>query len=121
MQHKSIIPVTGGTSSLGVPRNLTHARNGLEATFGISHVGHALLLHLLAPGLAPDGAPTVLASSGTHDPAQKSGLPDGKYDTAASLALPGRQRYATSKLVNLLWPYALTRRLRAQQDEEELR
>ncbi|RYO95675.1 hypothetical protein DL765_011175 [Monosporascus sp. GIB2] len=31
------------------PGNLMHTRSGLEAAFVISHVGHALLLHLLAP------------------------------------------------------------------------
>ncbi|RYP43257.1 hypothetical protein DL770_011770 [Monosporascus sp. CRB-9-2] len=105
MQYQSTILITGGTSGLGVPCRAT---------------------------VPPAGARprAVLTSSGTHDPAQKSGLPDAKCDTAeelarpqaaASLALRGRQRYATSKLANLLWAmrqYALNRRLRAHRDKE---
>jgi NAD(P)-dependent dehydrogenase (short-subunit alcohol dehydrogenase family) len=90
----------------------------VEKTFAINHVGHALLFHLLAPHL-DKGARIVLTSSGTHDPAQKSGLPDAKYTSAEELAHPpaesaktnGQQRYSTSKLVNILWTYALQRRL----------
>lgn len=92
--------------------------DGFESTFAINHLGHGLLFHLLLPHLAPD-VRIVLTSSGTHDPAQKSGLPDAIYDDAATLAHPtaetakyaGRQRYATSKLCNVLWTYALNRRL----------
>ena len=92
---------------------------GIEKTFAINHVGHALLFHLLWPQLAND-ARVVVTASGTHDPAQKSGLPDAIYNAAEELAHPtaesekyaGRQRYATSKLVNVLWTYALDRRLK---------
>ncbi|CAK7206172.1 hypothetical protein SEUCBS139899_008957 [Sporothrix eucalyptigena] len=96
---------------------------GLEATFAVNHVGHALLFHLLAPYLdatSPTAARVVVVSSGTHDPAQKSGLPDAKYTSAKDLAHPppdmvnikGRQRYSSSKLANVLWTYALVRHLK---------
>ncbi|KJR84957.1 short-chain dehydrogenase [Sporothrix schenckii 1099-18] len=92
--------------------------SGLEATFAVCHVGHALLFHLLVPFLdaaSSDGARVLVTSSGTHDPAQKSGLPDAVYTSAEDLAHPppdmvhvkGRQRYASSKLANVLWTYAL--------------
>jgi NAD(P)-dependent dehydrogenase (short-subunit alcohol dehydrogenase family) len=64
--------------------------DGLESTFAINHVGHALLFHLLGARLA-DGARVVLTASGTHDPAQKSGLPDANYTTAEELAQPDRR------------------------------
>jgi NAD(P)-dependent dehydrogenase (short-subunit alcohol dehydrogenase family) len=92
--------------------------DGFEATFGISHVGHALLFHLLFPHFAPT-ARVLVTSSGTHDPAQKTGLPDAKYTTAEEIAHPpaalvkkegGRGRYSTTKLCNVLWTYALARR-----------
>lgn len=55
-----------------------------------------------------------------HDPAQKTGLPDAVYTTAAALAKPtseialknGRQQYSNSKLANVLWTYALDRRVK---------
>lgn len=92
---------------------------GIEKTFAINHVGHALLFHLLYLQLAPN-ARVVVTASGTHDPAQKAGLPDAIYDSAELLAHPspmtekynGLQRYATSKLVNVLWSYALDRKLK---------
>ncbi|CAN8101737.1 unnamed protein product [Discula destructiva] len=100
----------------------SYSADGLEATFAIAHVGHALLFHLLAPSLSTTGARIVLTSSGTHDPAQRTGLPAPEYITAAQLARPpahaannklvnGRQRYTTAKLCNVLWTYALARRL----------
>ncbi|KAF7555888.1 hypothetical protein G7Z17_g1827 [Cylindrodendrum hubeiense] len=105
-------------AGLQFPGGLTKTVDGLESTFGINHVGHALLFHLLFPHLS-DTARIVLTSSGTHDPAMKSGLPDAVYNSAEDLAHPpasmidvlGRQRYASSKLANVLWTYALHRRL----------
>lgn len=104
-------------AALQFPGDVTYTSDGVEATFGISHLGHALLFHLLKPHLA-DEARIIVVSSGTHDPAQKTGLPDAKYTTAEELAHPtaesaknpGRQRYATTKLVNIMWMYCLSRR-----------
>ena len=119
-QSKDYPPIQSLVLNAGLqfPNDLVFTDEGLEKTFAINHVGHALLFHLLQPRLA-ENARVVVTSSGTHDPAQKSGLPDAEYITAEQLARPdpktahkdGRQRYATSKLVNVLWVYALTRRL----------
>ena len=97
---------------------------GIEKTFAISHVGHTLLFHLLCPYLAPN-ARVVVTSSGTHDPAQTTGMPDPVYNTAEELAhpppsavhIPGWQRYSTTKLANVLWTYALHRRLQQRVPE----
>ncbi|KAI1861837.1 hypothetical protein JX265_009340 [Neoarthrinium moseri] len=105
-------------AGLQFPNELKKTDEGLEATFAINHVGHALLFHLLAPQLADQGR-VVVTSSGTHDPAQKSGLPDAVYTSAEELARPsaatagnsGLQRYSSSKLANVLWAYALHRHL----------
>lgn len=105
-------------AGLQFPGPLTKTGDGIESTFAVNHVGHALLFHLLRPHLADD-ARIVVTASGTHDPAQKTGLPDAIYTTAENLAHPpeamvqvaGRQRYASSKLANVLWSYALHRRL----------
>ena len=111
-------------AGLQFPKELRKTGDGVESTFAINHAGHALLFHLLFTNLAT-GARIVVTSSGTHDPAQKTGLPDAKYTTAEELAHPtpesakssGRQRYATSKLVNILWTYALNRRLEKLPDK----
>lgn len=105
-------------AALQFPGDVQYTEEGVEKTFGITHLGHALLYHLLMPALATD-ARIVITSSGTHDPAQKSGLPDAEYPSAEAIAFPseeskrknnGRQRYATAKLTNILWTYALARR-----------
>jgi NAD(P)-dependent dehydrogenase (short-subunit alcohol dehydrogenase family) len=107
-------------AGLQFPGALEKTPDGIEKTFAIAHVGHALLFNLLRPRLAPT-ARIVITSSGTHDPAQKSGLPDAKYTSGDELARPdpktaatdGRQRYSTAKLVNVMWTYALARRLKS--------
>ena len=101
--------------------DLKHTPDGVETTFGVNHVGHALLFYLLAQHLTRD-ARIVLTSSGTHDPAQKTGVPDATYQTAELMAHPdsatrnntGRQRYSSSKLCNVLWTYALDRHRESQ-------
>ncbi|KAK6068985.1 dehydrogenase reductase [Seiridium cupressi] len=106
------------------PYELIKTVDGLEAMFGINHVGHALLFHLLRRCLV-QGARIVLTSSGMHDPAQKAGGADAKYEGAKKLAFPtggkesfpGRGRYANSKLANVLWTYALHRHLKQQVPE----
>lgn len=98
--------------------NLDYTEDKIESTFAINHVGHALLFYLMKPYLAEE-ARILNVASGTHDPAQKSGLPDAIYNSAEELAQPtketekyeGRQRYATSKLCNVMWTYAMHRRL----------
>lgn len=98
--------------------DVKYSPDHIEMTFAVNHVGHALLFYLLRPSLAKD-CRIVITASGTHDPAQKSGMPDAAYTTAEELAHPtpmtaknnGKQRYATSKLCNVMWMYALHKRL----------
>ena len=107
-------------AAIQLPGDIEYTPDGIEKTFGINHLGHALLFHLLAGELKGD-ARIVVTASGTHDPAQKSGL-HTHYTSAADVARPsaesikksyGRGRYATSKLANVLWTYALARHLSA--------
>lgn len=126
-QTKSFPPIIALVLNAGAqfPGGVRKTGDGIESTFGVNHVGHALLSHLLFPQLA-NGARVVVTSSGTHDPAQKTGLPDAKYTTAEELAHPspktaknpGRQRYTSSKLVNVLWTYALHRRFAKLPDKQ---
>ncbi|KAJ4348746.1 uncharacterized protein N0V89_010124 [Didymosphaeria variabile] len=104
-------------AAMQFPDGIKYTIDGFEATFGINHVGHALLFHLLRSFLA-DKARVVVTGSASHDPAQKTGVPDANYTSAEELAHPvgeavkntGMQRYATSKLCNVIWSYALHRR-----------
>lgn len=99
----------------------------VEMTFGVNHLGHFLLTNLLLPYFARNGR-IVVVSSGTHysdEPfARALGVPPPAYTTAEQLAHPkpttqtlqqvGAERYATSKLCNLLFAYELIRRLEGQ-------
>lgn len=98
--------------------------DGFETTFATNHLAHYLLLRLLMPRLAP-GARVVITSSGTHDPAEKTGVPAPRHADAARLAHPdrdpdgdgdgvigGMRAYSASKLCNLL----TARRLAASEE-----
>lgn len=91
--------------------------DGVDMTFGVNHLGHFALVTALLDRLTPP-ARIVVVSSGTHDPAKFTGMPDPAYTTAAEVARPGdatahdgRRRYTTSKLCNMLFAYELDRRL----------
>jgi NAD(P)-dependent dehydrogenase (short-subunit alcohol dehydrogenase family) len=96
---------------------------GFEATFGVNHLGHFLLVNLLLSRLeAP--ARVIFVASGTHDPAQRTGMPVPNYTDPYALATAtpvdareaaqvGQTRYTTSKLCNVLCAYELARRLEA--------
>jgi light-dependent protochlorophyllide reductase len=92
--------------------------DGVEMTFGVNHLGHFALVQGILDDLARP-ARIIVVSSGTHDPAKYSGMPDPRYTSAADLAQPategsaddGRRRYTTSKLCNVLFTYELDRRL----------
>lgn len=93
--------------------------DGFETVFASNHLGHYLLLRLLERRLAP-GARVVITSSGTHDPAEKTGVPAPRHADADLLAHPdrdpardrvavvaGMRAYAASKLCNLMTARAL--------------
>lgn len=102
-------------------------RQGLEATFGVNHLGHFALAQEVAPLLGPT-ARVLVVSSGTHDPAQRTGMPAPRWVAPSLLARPEldrmrsfeasdsvgtvmRRRYTTSKLCNLYFAYELHRRI----------
>ena len=104
--------VTGGRS-----------RQGYELTFAANHLAHHLLLRLLLPRMATNGR-IILTASGTHDPAEQTGMPPPIHADARRLALPetdperdakpgiaGRRAYSTSKLCNVMTARELARRL----------
>ncbi len=107
-------------AGLQVPTGTRFTSDGFELTFGTNHLGHFALVQGLVDQL---GAPArvLLVSSDTHDPRKHTGMPAPSYVSAQALAhpdasssaMPGRQRYTTSKLCNVLFAYELARRLRA--------
>jgi NAD(P)-dependent dehydrogenase (short-subunit alcohol dehydrogenase family) len=120
--HRDFPPISALLLNAGLqfPGPVGFFPSGLEKTFAINHVGHALLFYLLAKHLTQD-ARIILTSSDTHDPSTKSGMPDATFPSAETVARPdpktapkdGRTRYTTSKLANVLWMYALQRHVQA--------
>ena len=97
-------------------------KEGYETTFAVNHLGHYLLVRLLLDDLTQESCITFV-SSGTHDPAQKTGVPNPIYNDAFTVAHDletgrnaGLRRYSTSKLCNILCTYELSRRLNASGD-----
>lgn len=108
-----------GLQNIGEP---SKTREGYEATFGVNHLGHFLLSNLLLPEMA-QGAKIIFVSSGTHDPNEKSGMPEPRYEDAQKVAADfqpgsdaGRRRYTTSKLCNVYCTYEFARRLESSSD-----
>ncbi|MFF0533435.1 SDR family NAD(P)-dependent oxidoreductase [Nocardia amikacinitolerans] len=100
-----------------------YTADGVEATFGVNHLGHLALVNALREDfVAP--ARIVFVTSGTHDPRRVTGMPHPLTATARELAHPpapteaahrdGRRRYSTSKLANVQTAYELARRLGEQ-------
>ena len=94
----------------------TYSADGIETTFAVNHLGHFMLVNLMLSQMTPP-ARIVVVSSGTHDPAQTTGMPPPVYRRARFLARPdedskplddpqgtaGRRAYTTSKLCNVLF------------------
>lgn len=101
----------------------SRSAQGLELTFAANHLAHWLLVERLAGHMAADGR-IILTASGTHDPAQKTGMPPPRHADARLMAYPeldadldadpgkaGRRAYSTSKLCNVMTARELARRL----------
>jgi NAD(P)-dependent dehydrogenase (short-subunit alcohol dehydrogenase family) len=122
-------PFDGVVCNAGVQQHgePSFTRNGFEETFGVNHLAHFALVMRLAPQLAP-GARVAFIGSGTLEPESRSarrfGFRGGRYTDARALARGdgdmttgvaqrARDRYATSKLCNLLTVAAIARRVPA--------
>ena len=98
--------------------------DGDELTFATNVLGHIALNQYLQPALSPS---TIIVStaSGTHDKDHKLAKPykfyggyfptaelvaAGEVSDATDAAQLGRDRYATSKLCNILFTYAMGRK-----------
>lgn len=117
-------PLAGVICNAGMQNVATPTKTaqGYETTFAVNHLGHYLLTRLLLANLV-QGARITFVSSGTHDPKEKTGMPEPLYENATAAAHdfePGRtaglRRYTTSKLCNIFNTYELSRRLSASAD-----
>ena len=105
-------------AGLQVVTGASRTPDGFETTFQVNHLAQLLLLDALLDRPQPP-ARVVLTGSGTHDPAQRSGMPaplDGgvaAYAHAGDGDEPsgtaGRRRYTTSKLLNVATAGAIAR------------
>jgi NAD(P)-dependent dehydrogenase (short-subunit alcohol dehydrogenase family) len=128
LSQLNIPPLTGLVCNAGIQivSGNTSTVDGFETTFGVNHLAHFLLVNLLLPQMA-EGSRIVFVSSDTHDPTTQTGMPAPRYESPHQMAFPhkinemedvgtlGQQRYATSKLCNLLCTYELARRLQRHQ------
>jgi NAD(P)-dependent dehydrogenase (short-subunit alcohol dehydrogenase family) len=123
-------PLHGIVCNAGVQHATDTRRtaDGYEETFAVNHLAHLAIVALAFPALAAGGR-VVFVGSGTHDPRDRGAarfsfrggrytdaraLADGRGDDAASPRQRNRDRYATSKLCNLLATHELARRIPAE-------
>jgi len=122
-------PLDGVVCNAGVQHTgaTVITRDGFEETFAVNHLAHFAIAMQVVPQLAA-GARLAFVGSGTLDPADRGarrfGFRGGRYsdaralargdaDPAADAAQVARDRYATSKLCNLLTMAAIARRVPA--------
>ncbi len=123
-------PLHGLVCNAAVQGSKTFTVDGFESTFGVSHLGHYLLVNLLLPLLAKPARIAVVAS-GVHDPAElakvpaSSGVPVPAWNSPMALAkgelgpeaanddagADRGRRYSTTKLANIYFTYGLAPRL----------
>ncbi|WP_309752257.1 SDR family NAD(P)-dependent oxidoreductase [Novosphingobium sp.] len=97
--------------------------DGFELTFATNVLGHIALFEHLRSEMG-QSATVISTASGTHDPAHKLARPykffggrfpsvsdvaAGKVSDSNDEAQKGRDRYATSKLCNIMFSYAMAR------------
>ncbi len=127
INHLSRRPLSAIALNAGIQitTGLEKSTDGYERTFTSNYLGHFLLVCLLLPTLSENGV-VVSTVSGTHDPKNfLSGLfgfrggffpnaeavAQGALDTSVSLRQQCLDRYATTKLCNLLFTYEMARRV----------
>lgn len=93
-------------AGLQIPGTKRMTKDGFEETFQVNFLSHLALVDGLLAGERPPGR-VIWVGSGTHDPAQRSGMPHPRDDDLEAIASgdmgtdnnAGRRRYTTSKLL----------------------
>jgi protochlorophyllide reductase len=119
------VACNAGVQIVGSPGR---SADGYDLTFATNHLGHFALVRRLSPRLAPAAA-VVSTASGTHDARERlarlfgfrgglfrdaATVAAGDLDPAASPVQQGLDRYATSKLCNILFTLEMARRVPAE-------
>jgi NAD(P)-dependent dehydrogenase (short-subunit alcohol dehydrogenase family) len=127
VKHLGDRPLTSLALNAGIQitTGLERTKDGYEQTFASNYLGHFLLVWLLLPVLAKQSL-VISTASGTHDPKDfvskqfgfRGGffpsaevIASGNLDDSVSLKQQCLDRYATSKLCNLLFTYDISRRV----------
>jgi NAD(P)-dependent dehydrogenase (short-subunit alcohol dehydrogenase family) len=112
-------------AGIQITTGLERTEDGYERTFASNYLGHFLLVWLLLPVLAEQSV-VISTASGTHDPKDflskqfgfrggffpsAEAIAKGNLDNSVSLKQQCLDRYATSKLCNLLFTYDMSRRV----------
>jgi NAD(P)-dependent dehydrogenase (short-subunit alcohol dehydrogenase family) len=112
-------------AGIQITTGLERTEDGYERTFVSNHLGHFLLVWLLLPVLAKQSV-VISTASGTHDPKDilskqfgfrggffpsAEAIANGTLDDSVRLKQQCLDRYATSKLCNLLFTYDMARRV----------
>ena len=123
-------PLHGLVCNAAVQGARTFTADGFESTFGVSHLGHYLLVNLLVP-LMEKPARIAVVASGVHDPTELAkvpasmGVPVPAWNTPTALAkgdlrqaaanddaaADRGRRYSNTKLANVYFTYGLALRL----------
>ena len=115
-------------AGIQITTGLEKSADGYELTFASNYLGHFLLTQLLLPVLSQN-AIVVSTASGTHDPQDRISklfgfrggffpsdetVVKGIIDTSVNQQQQCLDRYATSKLCNILFTYDMARRVLPQ-------
>ena len=123
-------PLHGLVCNAAVQGARTFTADGFESTFGVSHLGHYLLVNLLVP-LMEKPTRIAIVASGVHDPAELAKVPASMavpvpaWNTPTALAkgdlgpaaanddaaADRGRRYSTTELANVYFTYGLALRL----------
>jgi len=104
--------------------------DGVEETFGVNHLGHFLMVHLLL-NQAQNLKRIAVVSSDAHNPEVQQHFPAPNFEKIEDLAYPndaqitnwekeGSQRYVNSKFCNVLFTYQLEQELKKTHREHIL-
>ena len=112
-------------AGIQITTGLEKSADGYERTFATNYLGHFLLTHLLMPVMS-ENAIVISTASGTHDPQDlvsrlfsfrggffpsAEAVAKGVIDTSVNHKQQCLDRYATSKLCNILFTYDMARRI----------